>query len=284
MRSLKRTSNSKKNRLPLNFKQLSDAEEIILSGLLGKPREFLIAHAGELHLKDSQLRTFEFLRRKLTAGWPLAYLVGYRWFYNRKFFVSPAVLVPRPETELLVEKTLLAARSLRPKFIVDVGTGSGAIIVSLRKELSASAKFFAVDISAAALKMAKQNARQLRSAKIKFIKGSLLTPLFKTLRGQQRVIICANLPYVSKKELAEPSIKHEPRLALYGGKNPTEKIARLLQQISMLKLIKSEVFLEFNWGQSREIKNLAKKYLPDSKIEIHKDLSGHDRATKISLK
>ena len=255
----------------------NNAEEILLSAITGKSREFLIAHP-EIKMTKSQLLKLSAGRKKLRAGYPLAYLLGYKWFFGTKFAVNKSVLIPRPETELLVEKALAAAKKLQPKMIIDVGTGSGAIIVSLRKNLK-SGKFYGTDISVAALKVAKANAKKL---KIKFLRGNLLTPLFKTLqKNPKNILICANLPYLSKTELREPSIKHEPKLALYAGTKSTDKIVGLLQQIKKLRLSQSQIFLEIGYSQASEIKKLAKKYLPAARLKIYKDLSGFDRLVQI---
>lgn len=290
MRSSKKISNSKKNSSQLKrpLSALSAEEEILLSGILRKPREFLIAHLPELRLSPKQKLEFAAKKQGLARGLPLAYLQGFRWFYGRKFTVKPGVLIPRPETELLVERALELAKLLPAKKLIDVGTGSGAIIISLRKELSSPQShrpsFHATDISAEALKVARQNAKSQKASGIKFQRGNLLAPLQRTLKNAQNVLICANLPYLSKKELREPSIKHEPRLALYGGGAiGLAKIEQLLRQISKLNLKNSAVLLEINYNQAQKIKKLAEKLLPQAHFQIHKDLNNLDRIIQITI-
>jgi|SRR5579872_398764 len=274
------------------FAELSNEEELFLADLLNKPREFLMAHPEILKnpeklLSPERRKKFILAKRRLRQGLPLAYILGYKWFYGEKFAVNKNTLIPRPETEILVEKALEIAAHTNPKTIIDIGTGSGAIIVSLRKNFSKNAKFYASDISKKALEIARKNAKILtpsllaRGKAIKFLHGNLLTP-FKKFRGSEKILICANLPYLSKKELQESSIKHEPGLALYGGKKSTDKIELLLRQIKNLRLRQSTAILEIGFSQAHQIKNLAKKYLPAAKITIYKDLGGFNRIALLS--
>jgi release factor glutamine methyltransferase len=258
----------------LNLKR---EEEDLLSALLKKPREFLLTHP-ETKLSDKQLRELKKQQKLLNSGFPLAYVIGEQWFYGQKFKVGKEVLIPRPETEQLVELALGYIKKNKPSVVLDVGTGSGAIIVSVRKHSSSKAQFFASDVSTKALRLAKLNAKGL---KIQFKKGSLLSPFLKTLKKD--ALILANLPYLSKKELLEPSIKHEPKLALLGGKNDLDKIERLLKQVAKLRLTNSSLILEINYNQAKRIKNLAAKLLPDFKYEIYQDLAGFNRIVKLTI-
>ena len=287
MPSLKKISNSKSNRSPLNLARLSLNEEILLAGILDKPREFLIGHP-QYNVPPRAARKFAQARRKLTAGWPLAYLLGFKWFFGLKFKVNPNVLIPRPETENLAERAIQAAKELKPKLIVDVGTGSGAILLALRHNLPESpAQFFGLDVSAKALAVARTNAKTLlpknQAAKIKFARGNLLLPLAKTLKDSAQVLICANLPYLSKKELREKSIEHEPKLALFGGKDSALLITKLLIQAGALRLQNSKIFLEINYNQGAKISKLAQTCLPAAEVRVHKDLAGFDRIVEITL-
>ena len=310
---------------------LSDDEELLLSWILNKPREFLIMHPGAASdLSKSAKKKFQAGRKKLKAGFPLAYILGFKWFRNNKFLVNQSVLIPRPDTELIVEKAVKFARQSKPDIIVDIGPGSGAIIISLAEELSKgsgkessgkrhqknkSTKFYAVDISAKALAIAKKNAKTIlgrknraksKKNKVTFLKGSLLSPLIKKLsvdskNRSEKILIVSNLPYLSKKELKEKSIKHEPRLALYGGKKSHQKILDLLKQISKVKIIKAarpnsaaknrdknvpdiSVLLEINYNQAKIIKAAAKKYLPQHQFKVYKDLGGYDRVIALQRK
>lgn len=257
-------------------------EQIVLAHILGKSLEFIIARP-EIKLSAVQSRRFSVARKKLTQGVPLAYVVGYKWFYGRKFAVNKNVLIPRPETELLVRLAADAAKKVKAQIIADIGTGSGAIIVSLKKGLGAGkAKFMATDISKKAIATAKANAKNLLAKNIVFKNGDLAKPILKQLAGK-KAVIAANLPYLSSKQMKEPSIKYEPKLALYGGKDPSEKIKNLLEQLAGARLSVAEIFLEADPSQMREIKKAAEKYFRSPYVKIHRDLSGRKRVAQISI-
>jgi release factor glutamine methyltransferase len=319
----KKTSNLKKSKLLVHknlraakaqkinttarttYQNLAEQEEILLAAILKKPREFLITHPQAItNLNLSQQKKFAAGAKLLRSGMPLAYVLAYKWFINNQFFVNENVLIPRPETEMLVEKALQRVKKTNPQVIIDVGTGSGAIIISVAEALLqkniTKTKLFATDISAKALAIAKKNARNILKSptatksnadgKIKFLKGWLLNPskkIFVKKQGanEHKILIIANLPYLSKKELLEKSIRHEPTLALYGGKSAAEKIIQLLKQVAVFRKknpkLLPEILLEINYNQAKIIKNAAKKYLPGFEIEIYKDLSGFDRVVGI---
>jgi release factor glutamine methyltransferase len=257
--------------------------EILLAEILGKPKEFLIAHP-EIQLTKKQYDKFEKMSKQLKSGWPLAYVLGYKWFYGNKFMVNKDVLIPRPETEQLIDLAFGIAKNNTITQIVDIGTGPGTIILTLRNGLKKSkVNFSASDISAKALAVAKKNAKALKTSGVRFHKGNLLTPFNKSLLNKSGVLITANLPYLSKKQLAEPSIKREPKLALLGGKRSYDKIEQLLKQTSKLKLSNSWILLEINYDQAKVLAKIIKKYLPKADIKIHKDFSKFDRFVEIYI-
>src|ERR1700722_11651496 len=245
-------------------------EEIILAHIMGKNREFVIAHP-DLKLSAKQKRAFELALKKLAKGLPLAYILGYRWFYGNKFAVSKNTLIPRPETEQIVELAITRAKRSQPEIIADIGTGTGAIIISLAKNIRSAKKpikFFGTDISDKALKIAAQNAKA-QKAKIQFKRGNLAQPILSLLNNKN-ILITANLPYLSAKQLKEPTIKHEPRLALYGGKKAHQKIEGLIKQLAKINFARATILLEMNYDQGKTIKKLAEKYLEDFRtIQIH---------------
>lgn len=222
---------------------------------------------------------------------PEAYKKGYRWFFEHKFLVNPDVLIPRPATEHLVEFAIEDLKSRQRDLVIDVGTGSGAIIVSIaahKKIRLNKTSLVATDVSPKALKVAKKNATTIlrhvkRKTAIKFVRGNLLASVSKSLRGTENILLLSNLPYLSKEELSEPSIKHEPRLALYGGKDDFALIARLLKQTKKLRISNSKLLLEIGYKQGAKIKKLTKQLWPDSKIQVHKDYSKFDRVAEIDL-
>ena len=162
-------SNSKKNKSVIP----RDIEDIILASVLNVSKEFLLTHPN-IPLSSKQSLRFKTAKRKLLHGQPLGYALGFTWFYGHKFSVSKKVLIPRPETEQLVDLAIEYTKKYNPQTIYDIGTGSGAIIISLAKALETGldhSKLIAIDISNTALDVAKSNARTLHSPKINFIKG-----------------------------------------------------------------------------------------------------------------
>jgi release factor glutamine methyltransferase len=261
--------------------------ELILAYVLKKTREYVFTHP-EFKLSKIQLQKFKKLVLRRKKGEPIAYLTGKKGFYDLEFLVNKNVLIPRPETELIVDEVKSLTRNKDYQFsIIDVGTGSGCIIITLAKLLKQNA-FYGIDISSQALQVAKKNAKSNDVINIKFIHGDLLNPFLNNPKNPKILnnptIIIANLPYLTKEQIKNSSsIKKEPRLALLGGKNGLYYYEKLLQQINLMHLKSSCIFLEIDPSQKTKIKSLIKKYLPTADIEIKKDLKGHNRLVKISL-
>lgn len=271
--------------------------EILLSFLLNKSRVFILTHPATA-ISPANYKKFRALETKRLKSWPLAYLTGQKEFYGLDFKVTPAVLTPRPETEMIVEKILNKIKEDESKLhriIIDLGTGSGAIIIAVAQEIRRlfpnkfiSTDFVAVDISPRALTVAKQNAKKHKLAGlIKFYRGDLLTPLALTkqkLLGRQ-LIIAANLPYLTPQQIkAAPSIQREPHLALAGGHDGLKYYRRLFQQLSRLDLNTTALLLicEIDPDQKSLIENLAKRYFPAAHTKVDQDLSGQLRFLTIS--
>ncbi len=197
--------------------------ELILAHLLGKDRSFLHAHGDEELTAEQQKVADDMLARRQKHE-PLAYILGYKEFYGRKFYLTPDVLIPRPETESLVaivkqihQKCYTSSQISEPCKILDVGTGSGCIALSLAAELPASVQITASDISSKALACAQYNAEKLQIKSISLIKSNLLKS--KAFKDQKFDIIVANLPYVDKAWpwLDKNTLKYEPKTALYAS-------------------------------------------------------------------
>lgn len=263
--------------------------ELLLAFLLNKSREFLLAHP-EARISETAFHDFKKLEVKRLRNWPIAYLIGSKEFYGLDFRVSPSVLTPRPETEKIVEDMvrIAEASALKP-LIIDIGTGSGAIIISVAKELKRlapetyrRAEFLAADISGKALKVAAQNAVKHRlNNKISFRKGDLLAPLKldkRELRGYE-LIIAANLPYLTKTQIMKsPSISREPLLALDGGPDGLKYYRRLFKQLAALKNVGNiRIICEIDDSQAKKIKELTERYFPAAVSKIIHDLSGKKR-------
>lgn len=208
---------------------------------------------------------------KLKEGKPVQYIVGNVDFYDVNLMVNENVLIPRFETETLVEKTINYAKKLKePLDILDIGTGSGAIAVTLAKHIPSNV--LATDISEKALKVAKENAKR-NNVKIKFKQSDIL----KNVKGKFDIII-SNPPYISKDEIIDSLVKNnEPHIALYADNNGLYFYEEILKNIKPHLKEKFLIAFEIGMTQSKAITELAQTYLPNSHIITEKDLTGKDR-------
>jgi release factor glutamine methyltransferase len=229
----------------------------------------------ERELIPQQEGTFRRLLERRLQGEPAAYITGRREFYGLDFEVNPAVLIPRPESELLVEKALSIAEN-RPLFtIADIGTGSGAIAVSLAVNLPHTV-IYAADISAAALKVTRLNCLKHSVAdRVRLLQGNLLEPLSEPVD-----LIVANLPYVRESEL-NPGL--EPPLALDGGADGTESIEQLCRQAGDKLKPGGWLLLEIGQGQREAVTAILHNIFPEGEVEVIPDLAGIDRVVVLSL-
>ena len=312
------------------FQKIDSLElELLLGKVLNKSREQIISHP-ELKLGPARLtRLKEYLQRRIT-GEPLAYILGQKEFYGLNFAVNPHTLIPRPETELMVDLALDFIKTKEDGSIekskqkvsgvighqssviniIDVGTGSGNIIISILKNLSIdstcpqllhrcgrefkiqNSKFFAVDISKEAIKIAKKNAKLNKINNIRFLHGNLLDPVLKSkvINNKSLFLILANLPYLSKEIYSACTVnvkKYEPRSALYSAKQGLAHYEKLLAQISKLKkthpLLPVICFMEISPEQKKIITMLIKKYFPRLKPQFKKDLAQKWRTVHIEI-
>ncbi len=261
--------------------------EVLLSSILRISRASLLAHTGQ-RLTTKQIKKFRILVAKRAKGQPVAYLIKKKEFYSLEFLVDKRVLIPRPETELLVDETIQQARTMKsrtpPPLIVDIGTGSGCVAIVLAKYVP-FARIIAIDRSPGALTVAKKNARVHKLlSKILFLHGDLVKPLARVKRPDgtraKADIIVANLPYLTKDELA--NVPHEPKEALYGGKLGMEYIERLLMQASGVLAPSSVLLLEISPRQTKALEYLVEHHLPDRTVTFKQDLAGMDRVAIIS--
>jgi len=227
-------------------------------------------------LSPKQEETFWALIKRRLNGEPSAYITGHREFYGLDFYVDPHVLIPRPETELLVEKALYLAQNHPVSTIAEIGTGCGAIAISLALKLP-EAKIYATDISAPALKVALFNCQKHKVVnRICLLQGNMLDPLPEPVD-----LIITNLPYVRELELPNPA-NFEPLLALDGGSDGLEKIGQLCQQVKDKLRPKGCLLLEIGQGQKRAVTTFLRSLFPSSKIEVAPDLSGIDRVVSLT--
>lgn len=256
--------------------------EILLSHVLGKRREYLLAHPCA-QVKTTQQKKFFTLIQRRQTGEPIAYLTQTQTFCGLEFIVNQKVLIPRPETELLVALAQENLPHLSPKpILVDLGTGSGCIAVTLAK-LFPALNIYAVDISGAALRIARQNARKYGVRNIKFRQGNLLEALPSFFwKDQTPKMILANLPYLSTRVYKnfQAILKYEPRSALWGGRDGLKYYRLLCKQLKLswqparAALI---IALEIDPEQVQEVRKITLASSPHPKIEIKKDLAGLDR-------
>jgi len=265
----------------------------LLAFVCKKELTWLLSHP-EYRLSDPEELAFNKYYQLLQNNTPLAYITGQQSFYNYNFKVSSSVLIPRPETELIIDiaKNYLLANQ-GEKAVLDIGTGSGAIIISivaeirkLSPEVFTSSTFLAGDISKEALEVAKANAKNHKlEDKIEFIEGNLLKPFIPIINKEffASVFIAANLPYLNPLERQrEKSIALEPDLALLGGENGLDLYIELLESLNNnLQQIPFHLVMEINPGQSELLIQSSKKYFPKTEIKKTSDLSGQTRFIEV---
>jgi release factor glutamine methyltransferase len=256
--------------------------QVLLAHIIGRPRTWLLAHLDAPLTPpqvDSATRAFV----QLQGGSPLPYILGHWEFFGLDLNVTKDVLIPRPETELLVEKAIAWIKaSPQRTSIADIGTGSGAIAIALAMQLP-QVHILATDISPAALSVAKGNAKKFNVEKqIEFIECDLLpdphiwSPTFN--------LICANLPYIPTKTLqALPIYGREPTLALDGGPDGLDVYRRLLKLAPGRLAPRSMMLFELEASQGTSAFNLAYDMLDEVSIQLHQDFAGHDRLLEINL-
>ncbi|HJQ70755.1 MAG TPA: peptide chain release factor N(5)-glutamine methyltransferase [Blastocatellia bacterium] len=202
---------------------------VLLGCALSVDRTYLLTRSDQ-QVDDDRFQSFIEMVKRRAAGEPLQYITGHQEFYGIDFLVTPDVLIPRPETELLVECVIKLAKSIHSPLVVDVGTGSGCIAVTLASQIQ-SARLIATDISRAALAVASLNAaRHNLEARIEFLEGDMLAPLAgRGLEGAAD-FIASNPPYIPTRDshLLQRELDWEPREALFGGPEGLDSYARLL--------------------------------------------------------
>lgn len=253
--------------------------QVLLCRVLDVERVYLFAHP-EQELTDVQLAQFAFLTDLRARDVPIAYMFGEKHFYDLTFEVTKDVLIPRPETEILVEIALDIAKNLPDFVIADIGTGSGAIAVTVAHHTKKST-VYATDISPKALTIAKKNA-VTNKVEVAFFEGDLAQPLID--RNIKVDLLLANLPYIPEDEAIKlPVAKHEPFLALAGGKDGLDFIYTLLEQVPQVVKAGGTILLEIGWDQGETVKKAADKLLSPLDIQIIKDYGNLDRIVRIDL-
>lgn len=253
--------------------------QVLLAHILNRPRAWLHTHPG-FQPSPTQFDAFEQALQVLEAGRPLPYVIG-RWeFFGLEFKVTPAVLIPRPETELLVEQALswLSTHPNR-RLAADAGTGSGCIAISLAVKIP-DLRLLASDISIAALRVAQANAAMHQvSDRVYFVQADLVPPVKPPFD-----LLCANLPYIPASRLPTLDVYHkEPPSALDGGSQGLDVIRRLLAGIPGRLSSGGRVLLEIDASQGEIAATLAASAFPEAEIYVQKDLAGLERLLIIDL-
>ena len=240
--------------------------ELLLAHVLGTDRVGLYVVADR-PLDEAELDAYRSLLRRRAGGEPVAYLTGGREFYGLEFKVTPDVLVPRPETELIVDRV----RELAPATLLDLGTGSGCIAVSCAVRLP-EASVTATDLCAAALEVARGNAER-HAADIRFLKGDLFDPLEP---GSRFDLIASNPPYVAEGCAMPPG---EPRLALHGGREGLDLIRRVIDGAPAWLAEGGTLLVEIGEEQELAVKSAARRF---ESVVVHRDLAGLARLLEAS--
>lgn len=248
--------------------------EFLLAHVLERPRAWLYAHADSL-LLPGQLEAFRALQARRLNGEPVAYLTGQRGFWSLDLQVTPDTLIPRPETERLVELALAFLHPGRPAAVLDLGTGSGAVALAIARERPFS-QVTAVDISPAALAVAAANGRRLQLGNVFFEHGDW----FSSLGGRRFDVIVSNPPYIEDGDthLAQGDLRFEPRLALASGPDGLDDIRLIAAQAGQHLLPGGWLLLEHGWQQGAAVRALlaAAGFV---EVQTEPDLEGRDRVS-----
>ncbi|WP_273129528.1 peptide chain release factor N(5)-glutamine methyltransferase [Bacillus weihaiensis] len=260
-----------------------NAGELLLRHQVNMERSTLLSNL-RMVLSDEQILAFEKSVKAHVDGVPVQHLIGYEEFYGRRFKVNKEVLIPRPETEELVEGILVRARNLfkgKDQIeLVDIGTGSGAIAITLSLE-NHSFVVRAVDIAAESIEVARENATVL-GADVEFLHGDLLEPITyqKVATGRKIDILVSNPPYIPDWEIETLSTvvkDYEPLRALAGGKDGLDFYRRIITDMKEVVNPTALIAFEIGAGQGEDVKHLLQQAFPEAEVEIAYDINGKDR-------
>ena len=250
--------------------------EVLLMFVLGVDRAYLYAHP-ERELTADENQRYEAALHARATGKPAQYITGHQEFWGMDLIVTPAVLIPRPETEHVIETVLELTREFPARTVVDVGTGSGCIALALAKEL-AQAQVTATDISPEALDVAKANAARLQLEKrIRFVEADLLKRDVASYVSTELDLVVSNPPYVSEEErdkVQREVRKFEPKLAVFGGAHGFDIYRRLIPQAYETLRVGGWLVMEIGFSQEEEIRKLLSDW---SEIRVTADLQGIPR-------
>lgn len=213
-----------------------------------------------------------------STGVPIQYIIGYEWFFDHPFKVTSDTLIPRPETEEIVDKFLREVPKKALK-VLDIGTGTGVIAITIKKERPQD-NVTAIDLSSQALKVAKENGEKLH-ANVRFLLGDLTEPV----KGEQFDVVISNPPYIGfdeKKYMDASVLKYEPELALFAENDGLAVYQRLAKELPMVLKPGGQIFLEIGFKQGPAVKALFQEAFPTAVVTIEKDMSGQNRLLKVT--
>ena len=252
---------------------------LLLQHVLDKPRQYLIVYDKEELGKKEQWEYFVNIE-KLAKGVPLQHITHTQEFMKMDFYVDENVLIPRPDTEILVEEVIEIAKNMNQPKILDLCTGSGAIAISIAKNVP-NAEIYAIDISEKAINIAKKNAKNL-NAKVKFIKSNL----FNKMNDTKFDIIVSNPPYIKKADInyLSQEVKKEPEIALDGGIDGLDFYRKISKQAIDYLKFGSYLCFEIGYDQKEEVMEIIEKEGNYKDTYCKKDLCGNDRViiTKVN--
>lgn len=269
--------------------------ELLLAHTLHTTREYILAHP-ETTAQWTDVFFFAFVIFRRRQGVPLAYLTGHQEFFGLDFLVNKHTLVPRPDTEILVEAVLDYTNDIprdQTITLMDIGTGTACIPIAiydgLHKKNRQVSRVYASDISPRALRVAKKNA-DAHQTPIHFSSGNLFSPFMKTLHltDTDQIILTANLPYLTKEQFVhEPTIQHEPYQALVADDDGLALYKELLTQLSEFRKKEQagsiRCFFEIDPDQSHTLPHIIRTHAPGSTVTIKKDLCGRERVVMFTL-
>ena len=276
----------------LSSKRISSPQvvvELIAENITGKSRPYLYL-GDDVYLDEKKKALFEKNIRRCARKVPLAYVICEQYFMGYRFFIRPGVFIPRPQTEILVEKSLQFLQKLNKThpekiIVVDIGTGCGNIAVTIAKEIK-NAFIYAVDISSLALEVAKYNARYHRvSSQIKFLAGDLFSPLSNIPIQGKIDLIVSNPPYVEREKMRylPEEVKKEPDFALDGGKEGLSFYQRIIPASTRWLRGKGVLMLEIGYNQAEKVLNMIRreKEFANSPCLFY-DLEGNARVISVA--
>lgn len=253
------------------------AAEILLRDRLNWSKTDIMMHLNDEIPSDTKHQLLQDVSNH-GSGIPVQQILGYGWFYDRKFKVTKDTLIPRPETEEIVDIFLNEITAEQKLSVLDIGTGTGIIGITIKKERPLF-DVTATDLSAKALKIAQENAAEL-NAEVRFLEGDLTAPV----KAETFDVIISNPPYISNDEVGymdESVLHYEPHLALFAENNGLAIYQRLAKEIPAILNPGGEIFLEIGFKQGKTVQEIFQQAFPTAKVTIEKDMSGNDRLIRV---